>query len=261
MLIFQASISFSKEGPVVATVNGVKIYKAQLDTYHSQNLKFVSQRKITREVSLNDLVHKILGTQKAKNEKLDKNPFVKEKMDDILYHAQISRDLEKTLLKIKVSNDEVTSYYKKNPEYRTSQILYRVSAQPTKEEVTTALEKVTAIYQVVNKKPDSFAEVARKQSQSTSALTGGDMGYLPAAKLTPEYYEAINGKYIGFITKPIRSQYGFHIVKVLGKKNIDQIEKNMYKKIIYDKKRDKILTNYFADMRNKAKIKINKEHL
>jgi len=35
----------------------------------------------------------------------------------------------------------------------------------------------------------------------------------------------------------------------------------MYKKIIYDIKRDKILNNYFASMRNKAKININKEHL
>jgi len=257
-------ISFAtqaKKQKVVATVNGVKIYKAQLEQYHAQNLKFVSQRKITRKVSLNDLINKILGTQKAKKQKLDKNPFVREKMDDILYHAQISRDLEKDLLKIKVKDDEVKSYYNKNPEYRTAQILYRISAQPDKKEVTQGLEKISEVYKTVSKKPKSFSEIARNQSQSASAFTGGDMGFLPGAKLAPEYYEAINGKYIGFITKPIRTQYGFHVIKVLGKKNYDQIEKNMYKKIIYDIKRDKILNNYFASMRNKAKININKEHL
>lgn len=51
---------------IVATVNGRNITKKQFEEYHLQNLKFVGQRKITKEISLQDLVNRELGIQKAK---------------------------------------------------------------------------------------------------------------------------------------------------------------------------------------------------
>src|SRR5690606_20686848 len=80
---------------VVATVNGRAITRKQFEDYHLQNLKFVGQRKITKEVSLNDLINRELGIQKSRKSGLDKDPTVISKQEDILYHAQISKDLEK----------------------------------------------------------------------------------------------------------------------------------------------------------------------
>jgi parvulin-like peptidyl-prolyl isomerase len=48
---------------------------------------------------------------------------------------------------------------------------------------------------------------------------------------------------------------GYHVIKILGVKSFDQIDKNLYKKIIYDKKRDAIIENYFANMAKGADIK------
>jgi hypothetical protein len=50
-------------------------------------------------------------------------------------------------------------------------------------------------------------------------------------------------------------------VKVLGIKDYDQIDKNLYKKIIYDQKRDGILATYFKGLQKGADIKINKSQL
>ncbi len=182
-------------------------------------------------------------------------------MNDILYHAQISKDLEPELKKIKVSDAEVKSYYKKYPEYRTAQILYRLKVTPTAQDVKKATEQSYAIYKEVTKKPDSFLALATKFSQTSNAQIGGDLGYQPKAKLTPEFFNAINGKAKGYITKPFRTQYGFHVVRILGVKEYKQINMKMYKKIIYDQKRDKILASYFAQIRKKSNIKINKKHL
>jgi peptidyl-prolyl cis-trans isomerase C len=79
---------------VVATVNGKAITKKEFEDYHLQNLKYVGQRKITKEVSLQDLINRELGIQKAKKTGLDKDPTVIARQEDILYHAQISLDLE-----------------------------------------------------------------------------------------------------------------------------------------------------------------------
>src|SRR5690606_13351619 len=64
---------------VVATVNGKKITRGELDDYHQQNLRFVSQRKVTRELSLDDLINRELGIQKALKGGLDKDPVVSSK--------------------------------------------------------------------------------------------------------------------------------------------------------------------------------------
>lgn len=262
LFLFQLNTAQAQSpSDVVATVNGVKITRAQLDEYHQQNLRFVSQRKITREVSLDDLINRELGIQRARKAGLDKNPVVASKMEDVLYHAQISKDLEGELKKITVTDDEVRKYYGDNKEYRTAHILYRVRVQPSADEVKKALEHMTGLYDEVSRNPDSFATLANKNSQTTAAPVGGDLGFQPPTRLAPEYYAAIKGQKVGFVSRPIRTQMGFHIIKVLGVKEYDQIDKNIYKKIIYDQKRDAILAKYFKDMQQSAKVEINKSAL
>jgi len=242
---------------VIATVNGKPITKKQFEEYHLQNLKFVGVRKITKEVTLQDLIKRELGIQKAKKSGLDKDPVVISKLEDILYHAQISKDLEKELFKITVSDEEVKKYYDENKEYRTAHILYRLRAEPTADEVKAAYAQSLAIHSELQKSPDDFAKYANKFSQTTVAPIGGDLGFQPPTRLAPEYFEAIKGKNIGYITTPIRSQLGYHIIKVIAVKTFDQIDKNLYKKIIYDRKRDAILEDYFKNLASKADIKIN----
>jgi peptidyl-prolyl cis-trans isomerase C len=260
-LSVSAFAQVSDEATVVATVNGKKITKAQFEEYHRQNLLFVSQRKINREVSLDDLINRELGIQRARKAGLDTNPVVVSKMEDILYHAQISKDLEDELKKISVTDDEVRKYYANNKEYRTAHILHRLKAQPTPEEVKAALEKSVDIYNQVSKNPDKFATLANQFSQTTNAPVGGDMGYTPPDRLAPEYFEAIKGQKPGFISRPVRTQLGFHIIKVLGVKDYDQINRDVYKRIIYGQKRDAILAKYYADLKKGADIKINKTAL
>lgn len=261
-LVIAQKQSNQNEDPVIAEVNGNKILQSELVEYHNQNLKFVAgNKKVTKESSLNDLINKIIGVERAKKNKIDKDPKVVQKMNDILYHAQISKDLEKDLMKIKVTDSEVEKYYKENPEYRTAQILYRLQAVPDAEEVSTGQDQITKIYNEVAQKPDSFMEIANRFSQSSSALLGGDLGYQPKTRLTPTYYEQIKGKKVGTILKPFRTQFGWHVVKILGVKEYEQIDPDMYKKIIYDIKRDNILEDYFANLRKQAKVKVNKKVL
>ena len=242
---------------VVASVNGRSITKKQFEEYHLQNLKFVGQRKITKETSLQDLINRELGIQKAKKTGLDKDPTVVAKQEDILFHAQISKDLENEFKKITVSDDDVKKYYEDNKEYRSAHILYRLRAEPTPEEVKAAFDQSMAIYAQLQKSPEEFAKLANKYSQTSAAPVGGDLGFQPPTRLAPEYYEAIKGQKAGFISKPTRSQMGYHIIKVLGVKSFDQIDKNLYKKIIYDTKRDALIENYFKGLAKGSDIKTN----
>lgn len=260
-ILFSVSAFAEGADDAIATVNGKKITRAEFENYHQQNLRFVSDRKVTREVSLYDLINRELSIQKAKKANLQNDPNVASKLDDILFHAQVSKDLEGELKKITVSDDEVKKYYNENKEYRSAHILYRLPAVPKPEEVKTAYTQSLGIYDEVTKNPDTFATLANKYSQSSAAPIGGDLGFQPPTRLPVEYYEAIKGQKTGFISKPIRSQLGFHIIKVLGVKDFDQIDKNVYKKIIYDSKVQVATQAYYKEQQKKADIKINKQLL
>jgi peptidyl-prolyl cis-trans isomerase C len=261
LLATMMAIPAIAQDQVVATVNGRNITKKQFEEYHLQNLKFVGQRKITKETSLEDLINRELGIQRAKKTGTDKDPTVVARQEDILYHAQISKDLEDEFKKISVSDEELKKYYDDHKEYRTAHILYRVRAEPTPEEVKAALTQSMEIYSELEKNPENFAKLANKYSQTSAAPVGGDLGFQPPTRLAPEYFEAIQGQKVGFISKPVRTQMGYHIIKVLGVKSFDQIDKNLYKKIIYDKKRDALIENYFKGLSKGATIKTNKNLL
>src|SRR5690606_28949074 len=152
VLVLSFAVPVFAQNQTVATVNGRPITKKQFEDYHLQNLKFVGQRKITKEVSLQDLINRELAIQKAKKPNgVSKDPVVISKQEDILFHAHISKDLENEFKKINVSDEDVKKYYDENKEYRTAHILYRLRAEPTPEEVKAALTQSMEIYEILQK--------------------------------------------------------------------------------------------------------------
>ncbi len=67
-------------------------------------------------------------------------------------------------------------------------------------------------------KGQSFAEMARKYSQCPSSKTGGDLGWFGKGKMVPEFekvaFEGEKGKVLG----PVKTQFGYHLIKVLDKR-------------------------------------------
>jgi len=251
----------SDENTTVAIVNGTNITHGELESAYIQRLRVVTTQEVSRKKVLTDLINRRLGIEKAKKNQIEKNPVIKEKIEDILFHAQISKDLEKELKKIKVKENDIKKYYKENPEYRTAHILLRIRIKKTKEEAKAALAQSLKIFKVLKKDGNKFSELANKYSQSISSETGGDMGFQPASQLAPEYFKAIKGKSAGYISPPTRTQFGYHIIKVLAEKNYENINKAQYSKLVFDSKRDMIIQKYFQKMRNGASIEIKAKKL
>ena len=267
VLFFLTSFPFisvsgkNKSDPLIATVNGKKILKSQFEKKLEQRRSFPSNKTVKKEDVLNSMIARIIGAERAKRSGLQKRPEVIEKINDILYHAQISKDMEGKLQKIKISDHDVKTYYNKNKEYRTAQILLRTKAKPDPKNDGKILKVAQEISKKVREAPDKFGEFANRYSQASNAKTGGDMGFQIPVRYPPEYFNAINGKKLGTIVGPIKTQFGYHIAKVLGVKGFKDINLNMYKKIVYDQKRDILLENYFKSLRKDAKIKVNRKVL
>ena len=259
LTLFFSGLAWAKDDKkIVATVNKVPITHGELEEAYAQNLLFVSNKKVTRKSVLNNLINRILGIERAKKDKLQNDPLVQQKMEDVLYHAQVSKELEPMLKKIpKITDRDIQNYYKNNPEYRTANILLRVRPQPEEGEWKAALLQAKKIYTALSKNPKKFSEYAKKFGQSSSAPQGGELGFQPAVRLAPEYFRAIKGRKAGYISPPVKTQFGYHIIKVIAVRKFADINKNVYRKIVYDTKRDAIMQNHFEKMRKRANITLN----
>jgi peptidyl-prolyl cis-trans isomerase C len=63
-----------------------------------------------------------------------------------------------------------------------------------------------------------FEELARKHSTCPSKSSGGDLGWFGPGKMVKEFENAVRKTGVGSITDPVRTQFGYHVIKVTGKR-------------------------------------------
>lgn len=123
---------------------------------------------------------------------------------------------------VNVTDAEVADAYNKNkarfttPEKRTaSHILINVKKGASAAEDAVAKAKAQAILDEVRKNPNDFAKIAKAQSQDPgSAELGGDLGVVQKGVFVKPVEDAIYGLKEGEVSGLVRSEFGYHIIKV-----------------------------------------------
>lgn len=78
--------------------------------------------------------------------------------------------------------------------------------------VKTEDEALQALYDVTHGK--EFADVAQEKSMCPSKKQGGDLGWFGKGSMVKEFETAAFGLKAGEISKPVKTQFGWHIIKV-----------------------------------------------
>jgi peptidyl-prolyl cis-trans isomerase D len=123
---------------------------------------------------------------------------------------------------VNVTDAEVADAYNKNkarfttPEKRTaSHILINVKKGASAAEDAAAKAKAQAILDEVRKNPNDFAKIAKAQSQDPgSAELGGDLGVVQKGVFVKPVEDAIYGLKEGEVSGLVRSEFGYHIIKI-----------------------------------------------
>ena len=87
----------------------------------------------------------------------------------------------------------------------------------------TVRQKLTALRERILKGED-FAGLAKTTSEDNSASDGGDLGWSGAGSYVPEFETVVGGLKDNEISEPFHTQYGWHIVQMLGHRSIDNTE-------------------------------------
>ncbi len=80
-----------------------------------------------------------------------------------------------------------------------------------------AYNQAVAIYDSIQDGSD-FAEMARKYSDDVTSEDGGDLGWFPAGQMVPEFDKLVFSMQPDDISEPVRTQFGWHIIKVHERK-------------------------------------------
>ena len=146
-----------------------------------------------------------------------------------LFQAPESANIEYVLLdlttvrnSIVLNEAEVKTYYEQNvgrlsgkEERRASHILITAPKEMSSDERKKARERADGVLAQIRKAPDSFAELARKNSQDPgSAPNGGDLEFFARGAMVKPFEDAAFALNKGEISGVVESDFGFHIIRV-----------------------------------------------
>lgn len=170
-------------------------------------------------------------------------------LDDYKEQKRLSA-YQKQLLndKVKVSDKEIKDDTKK-----ASHILIKVKSDSDKEGLSDKKAKAKAekIQKEVEKNPNKFDDIAKKESMdSASAKKGGSLGYVIKGQMVDKFDKALFKLKEGQISDIVKTEYGYHIIKANKEDDFNKQKSQLKTKIIEQKvqKNPKLLTNAYKDL-------------
>lgn len=149
-----------------------------------------------------------MKVKEAESMKLDTTSAVLTELNN--YKGQLARTY--------LSDKEVTkdlvrqAYDRMKEEVRVAHIL--IAVRPN-DDTAKAYQRIDSIYKAVTQQKADFAALARQYSDDKgSGANGGDIGYITALQVVYPFENAAYNTPAGQVSKPFRTQFGYHIVKV-----------------------------------------------
>ena len=107
---------------------------------------------------------------------------------------------------------------------------------------------------------EDFAELAKSYSEDPgSALNGGDLNWIDPNALVPEFREVMAHAQQGVVSKPFQTQYGWHVLEVLGRRATDstaQAREQQAMTVLRNRKYDEELQTWLRQIRDEAYVEI-----
>jgi len=212
--------------PVIAKVNGTEIHQSDLalaeeDIGHDMPANDAAGK---REYLVNYLTDLILIAKAAEAKKIPDSPEFKARMafarnkalmETVLAEESKTAVTEAALRKI---YEDATKQMGGQEEVHARHILFRVNDPNDKAASKAAEDKVKATIERI-KKGEDFATLAKALTEDPSGKQdGGDLGYFTRDQMVPEFSEVAFRLEKGKISDPIKTQFGWHVLKVEDKR-------------------------------------------
>lgn len=199
---------------ILAKVNGKDItgedYNIFINSLNPDLRKHLLNTEINEEV-IDELIHQELIYQDAKDKGLDKEEDFQKVLEKAKKSLLLNYYLGKMLSDIAITDKEIEDFYKVHKDHFNTPPTVRASHILVED-----LEKAQEIYNKIVNGAD-FSLEAKENSTCPSKNKGGDLGNFSRGQMVKEFEDAAFSMNVGDISKPIKTEFGYHIIKLTGK--------------------------------------------
>ncbi|HPQ68081.1 MAG TPA: peptidylprolyl isomerase [bacterium] len=234
--------------------------------------------RFTTDDGKKDLLDKLIDMElvykAAKSESLQNDPEVKKMLDgyakQLLFVFYLQKHMEEA--GGEVNEAAAQKYYDEHPDefqqgeqVKARHILIKVDENADEATVAAAKKKIEGLAAKVKGGAD-FAKLAEENSDDPgSKKRGGDLGFFGRGRMVPEFDEAAFGLAVGEVSAPVKSKFGFHIIKVEERKDstkreFAEIKDQLMRKMSFENQQ-KAYDDIVGKLRAKANIQIDEEAL
>ncbi|HYD18341.1 MAG TPA: peptidylprolyl isomerase [Patescibacteria group bacterium] len=237
---------------VVATVNGTKIHKKDVDNAVKElgpRLKGVDQKQVFPMV-VDQIINEKLLDDAATAAKIDTSKDFQQRLE--VMKAQLVKQMYfERLLKTKVSDKQVRAAYDefKNENKDKVEIHARHILVSSEEEAKQAIKDLDA-----GKK---FEDIAKQRSAGPNAQVGGDLGWFVKDEMIAAFSDvAFKLKPGTYSKEPVKTELGWHVIKVEDKRERQVPKFEEVEMAIRNKLSQQALVKVVQELRAKADVKL-----
>lgn len=169
--------------------------------------------------------------------------------------------------KVKIADKDLQTEYDRyvreaqaDPEIHARHILVQVAPDASKEEVEKARQRAQAIAEEARRPGVDFEKLAKEKSEGPSKKEGGDLGFFKRGVMLPEFDRAAFALPVGGISDPVRSHFGWHVIKVEERrvpavKSLEEIKPQLQERLMRDQL-EKYTAQYVKELRMAADVEV-----
>jgi peptidyl-prolyl cis-trans isomerase C len=281
---------------VLATVNGMEVVQSEVDFIFTsivlpqiqvqlQGQELPAEQKmmiennileqlimqkllLERAAQLNvtadqDILNQQLETAKQYMPDADADQLKQLLANDLMAQEVVRQEV---VSKLSVSDEEAQGYYDEQSEQflepeqvQASHILVMVEPDASQEDKDVARKKIDDVL-VKATSGEDFAELAKEFSEGPSKDNGGDLGFFGRGQMVPPFEEAVFALEEGEISDVVETQFGYHIIKLTGRKAerqapFEEVEEQIRQSLL-DQKINTEVNAWITDLRANATVEM-----
>ncbi len=244
------------ENKILATVEGKDITSQDVNIFLQQ----LGQERAAqfnndegKAQILNELVNQKLLLADAIDNKIEDTDVFKQELERLKETVLTQININNLLMSAKVSEEELKAHFDANKaKYAKAE---EVSASHILVDDEEACQE---IYNKIKGEELDFATAAKEHSSCPSKEQGGSLGSFSRGRMVPEFEEAAFKMEVGEISEPVKTQFGYHIIKLDAKTpaqdvELDQVKQTIANELMTMKQRE-VYVAKVEELKNKYKV-------
>ena len=229
------------EKTVEAVICGHEITSAEVDAFIAslpREQQVYASHPDFRKQCVDQLIAVYALAKYGEEEKLDETEKFKAILENARKDILAQMAMRKLFATVNVTDDEIKEYYEANKSKYS-----KGASVHAKHILVDNEEKCTELLNAITSGEKVFEDVAKESSTCPSGANGGDLGEFGKGQMVKEFEDAAFAAEIGHVVGPVKTQFGYHLIKVEDKKEaedakLDDVKEQIKSEIMQKKQQE-----------------------